>query len=462
MGAWKQPVFLASMTTQGMVNPKYGSAVPFAPGSYINFTFSQFNVDADYKKNIKDTTGLLKNNLVSVSKKLKREVNKSSKSLDSFSPQKLDFKNLQVYTDLVSSRARQWYEIMIIDGALMKLYPDSLPKKFKLGNIEYTPASLLTIVALPKKLFPMIEERMDFLGMAIDLKKGKNITARLKKHSSRYSWMNSLCWWDEPYTVDFYFNQAKKLAKRNPASELEKTIKDRKSSYEAADKLLRELKEKYPKGWQCINVIRDLTDLKEDNWDAVSYAGVRMRPLFKDLAKKHHLSYSQLMQLSPLEMIKLMKTKKLPVSLKILNSRLKNFLIVSFDKSNQKVFSGADIKIARQLIEKKPAPTNTLEGTPIWQGKTKGEVCLILSPDDVGKMKKDQVMVCPMSDPDYMPAIRKAKAIITDQGGLLCHAAIVARELQVPCIVGTEIATKILKDGDRVGFDAYKGVIKII
>ena len=61
-----------------------------------------------------------------------------------------------------------------------------------------------------------------------------------------------------------------------------------------------------------------------------------------------------------------------------------------------------------------------------------------------------------------MPAIRKAKAIITDEGGLLCHAAIVSRELKIPCIIGTKIATKILKDNDLIEIDTNNGIVKII
>ena len=58
--------------------------------------------------------------------------------------------------------------------------------------------------------------------------------------------------------------------------------------------------------------------------------------------------------------------------------------------------------------------------------------------------------------------MKKASAIITDEGGLSCHAAIVARELGIPCIIGTKIATKVLKDGDRVEVDADKGIVKKI
>ena len=67
-----------------------------------------------------------------------------------------------------------------------------------------------------------------------------------------------------------------------------------------------------------------------------------------------------------------------------------------------------------------------------------------------------------MTTPDLMPTIKQAKAIITDEGGLTCHAAIISRELGIPCIIGTKIATKVLKNGDLVEVDAEKGILKIL
>ena len=67
-----------------------------------------------------------------------------------------------------------------------------------------------------------------------------------------------------------------------------------------------------------------------------------------------------------------------------------------------------------------------------------------------------------MTRPELMPAVKKAKAIVTDEGGITCHAAIISRELKIPCIIGTKIATKILKDGDFVEVDANNGVIRVL
>jgi len=67
-----------------------------------------------------------------------------------------------------------------------------------------------------------------------------------------------------------------------------------------------------------------------------------------------------------------------------------------------------------------------------------------------------------MTMPEYAPAMRKAAAIITDEGGLTCHAAIISRELGKPCIVGTKIGTRILKDGAAIEVNANHGIVKIL
>jgi pyruvate, water dikinase len=72
------------------------------------------------------------------------------------------------------------------------------------------------------------------------------------------------------------------------------------------------------------------------------------------------------------------------------------------------------------------------------------------------------MLVSSMTSPDFLPAIRLSSAIVTDEDGITCHAAIIARELKKPCITGTKIATNVLKDGDLIQVDANKGVVKTI
>jgi len=100
-----------------------------------------------------------------------------------------------------------------------------------------------------------------------------------------------------------------------------------------------------------------------------------------------------------------------------------------------------------------------LKGIPASPGVASGVVKIIKTPSELDKIKKGDVLVTKMTNPDYVPGMKRAAAIITDEGGQTSHAAIVSRELGVPCIVGTESATSKLKDGDMVTIDGDDGLV---
>jgi len=106
--------------------------------------------------------------------------------------------------------------------------------------------------------------------------------------------------------------------------------------------------------------------------------------------------------------------------------------------------------------------TNEINGMCACPGRAKGHVKIINKPDEIHKMTKGDVLVSIATTPDIVTAMKQASAIITDMGGMTCHAAIVSRELNIPCVVGTKNATKTLKDGMLVDIDATHGLVKII
>jgi pyruvate, water dikinase len=90
-------------------------------------------------------------------------------------------------------------------------------------------------------------------------------------------------------------------------------------------------------------------------------------------------------------------------------------------------------------------------------GVAHGQVRVLRSPDEGAQLQNGEVLVAPMTSPDWVPAIRRASAVVTDSGGVTCHAAIVSRELGIPCIVGTRTATRVLRTGELVTADGSKG-----
>jgi phosphohistidine swiveling domain-containing protein len=105
------------------------------------------------------------------------------------------------------------------------------------------------------------------------------------------------------------------------------------------------------------------------------------------------------------------------------------------------------------------APTE-IRGMVVCRGKARGRVAVVHDSSELGKVQEGDILVTGMTTPDYIPALRKAAAFVTDEGGVTCHAAIVARELKKPCIVGTKVATRRLTEGTLVEVDADSGWVR--
>ncbi len=185
------------------------------------------------------------------------------------------------------------------------------------------------------------------------------------------------------------------------------------------------------------------------------------------LAKSLKLNLNELEYLT-LEEIKTLTAVKNVKKYKALVNQRKfcTFGIIKGKKvliTNKKVIS-----VIKNKLEPKIDNLKEIYGKMAHKGLVKGRV-KVIPQLNYKKMitraklfKNGEILVTGMTQPDIVFACQKAKAIITDEGGITSHAAIVSRELGIPCIIGTKIATKVLKDGDLVEVDANKGIVKIL
>lgn len=105
---------------------------------------------------------------------------------------------------------------------------------------------------------------------------------------------------------------------------------------------------------------------------------------------------------------------------------------------------------------------HVLKGSSAYIGTVQGTVRIVNHPSDIEKVLEGDILVSINTNPSLVPAIKKCAGIISDEGGIMCHAAIVSREFKRPCIIGTKIATKVLKDGDMVEINADEGIVTIL
>ncbi len=124
--------------------------------------------------------------------------------------------------------------------------------------------------------------------------------------------------------------------------------------------------------------------------------------------------------------------------------------------------NGEILNELNQLLGDRLVDSMILKGSVASPGVAKGSVVVVHDESDFHKFNDSNILVTSMTRPEFVPLMRKAVAIITDEGGVTCHAAIVSRELHKPCIIGTKNATRLLYDGDIVEVDATNGTVKKI
>ena len=148
--------------------------------------------------------------------------------------------------------------------------------------------------------------------------------------------------------------------------------------------------------------------------------------------------------------------------LEILEERASGYFYTDSQLFINKNKSFIENKYKIKLEELKYNNVKEIKGQIAFKGLAKGIVKIVYGAKQMDKVESGDVIISSMTLPDFLPAINKAAAIVTDEGGITCHAAIVARELKKPCIIGTKIATKVLKGGDLVEVDAERGIVRIL
>ncbi|MBP9701421.1 MAG: hypothetical protein KBD47_00375 [Candidatus Pacebacteria bacterium] len=199
-----------------------------------------------------------------------------------------------------------------------------------------------------------------------------------------------------------------------------------------------------------LNYLARLLELRTKQWEAMCY-GIYVFRQYVISNYSDKFTYDSLLDLTLEDLANLFKNGFINIG-----GDRKSF-VITVDEAGYK------IDFTRELAQKTDEFLGSeIKGAIAFKGKVTGRAKIILSPKDSYKIEKGDILVATMSTPDFLPAMQRAGAFVTDIGGITSHAAIVAREMKKPCIIGTKIATKVLKDGDLVEVDAEKGIVKLI
>ena len=151
------------------------------------------------------------------------------------------------------------------------------------------------------------------------------------------------------------------------------------------------------------------------------------------------------------------------LSQKDLNERMKKSVMI-VTRQGYEVITGTKVNKIKKIMmgNNKKDKIRDVRGLSASVGRAIGRVRVVGSAREIGKVNQGDILVAVMTRPDYISGMRKAAAIVTNEGGITCHAAIISRELGIPCIIGTKIATQIFHDGDLVEVNANHGWVRKI
>jgi len=369
------------------------------------------------------------------------------------------YKHLKYFYDL---EIRFWLIVHVPEIANWGgeyLLKNKLEKLFKNKASRY-----LEILSAPVKSSFFQQEELDLLKIGSIKDRDKKQKA-FENHSKKYFWILNSYGGNRILKKEYFEKKLKDLLKNsNPKTK----IQDIKNIVENNKKRKKQLTRKLKLNEELILIADQLSqsiwwqDLRKSYiWRMNFY----LDKFLKEIKRRTSWNYSQLVWCWVHELLDILKGKK--VNKKDILRRRKYY---AFYGEKGKIQASSSPELVKRLVSiylsVDARGVKKIKGLVVSRGKKsiiKGRVKIIKDPfKESKKIRKGDILVAGMTSPEYIIAMRKASAIITDHGGMTTHAAIVSRELNIPCIVKTKIATKVLKDGDRVEVDANKGIVRIV
>ena len=399
---------------------------------------------------------------------------------------------LELYKKFNLAYVEEYATALISDYFVV--YGDNIIKEIS-DKLIKDQAKNLTALTSSLKLPFLGEEQLNELKIGLRLIENKEIKKAPKNydklpadikeailsHQKEYFWIRNNYKYTQPISCEQFFEDIKHEVANLLPSEITQKI----SELQNYEELLKKKKQQALAG---INLSkRDIARLeliskvswwadqrKKANLVANHYINVFLMKfaglLSIKLGKKIKLGQLQFTILPELEVLCNIESSKQEKENKQMKEifgtialRLKGCAYYLDKQGNEKIYVGKEFKdVCRKILEKNlENEIKDIRGTTASYGNVTGKVRIVINPA-AAKFEKGEILVTSMTRPDFVPLMKKALAVITDEGGITSHAAVICREFKLPCIVGTKIATKMLKDGMMVEVNGNHGIVRIL
>lgn len=459
-------------TNKFLGGPKYNKVLLYIKDKdtacyYENFT-DHFKIGKHCLKLFLKDKKLFKNYLVFWRKEFKKlsdiftEIRKNKLS-------DLDIIQLSALLEKLYPQAIYWegiaYNVDAIDATLNpiieKIISDNFKKEQKTVLSKYYNA-----LTFPKTLSYMNRMHLEKLKLFQTAKKEglKKSENKINPFIEKYYWINFGWGGGEEYNRYEFEQELNNLNIKKIYDSLLKAKNNFKNPLREKNKVIKKLAKREPIIISYITIFDEyaiLHDLRKEGQMKFAYY---VKNIYTELAERLNVPDNLIYYFWPNELIKITKLQKKP-DISLLKNRQSGWFCECFSSGKCLEYYGDEalkrrgIAIGMDDIKHQ----KELQGTGASSGRIFGTAKICFTAQTAKeKIQEGDILVTGMTMPDFIPAIKRAAAVVTDEGGLTCHAAIICRELGKPCVVGTRLATRLIKDGAKIEVNANHGVVKIL
>jgi len=376
---------------------------------------------------------------------------------------------LKLFKEFTDSYLDVWHEVIFLDG--FDYYGEIILEKIIRKSGKNFDSRDLEILTTPPKSSFFQQERLKTLDIAEKIKKAKIanklanckwLNKELKECSDKFYWIHNDFSSIDYLKPKYFYKNVISILKNDQNYKKEKEMRKFLNNIKInKDKIIKKykLKKETKNIFEFISVLGNLRDERKSY---SQMAGNVIQKFAEEIGNRFNLELEKVESMYYWEIENIFKSKKyFKEKLKDRMNFNFNILIsskkyVNFSKKEGKMLND----YINKIINKKNA--GDLSGMSAYGGIVRGKVKIIKDKKEFHKMEKGDILVAPNTRPEYVPIMKMAKAIISEEGGITCHSAIVSRELKIPCVVGIQGIISVLKDGDLIEVDADKGIVRII